>query len=160
MKGSGSIILSSNAIRGVQHEGYISGTPKPGTIMQIQAGTAMDATGRFTWEVYNQSADGDRGMWGILLDDSLQGKTYQNAYADGDRARIYVPAPGEEFNVLKGDVSGTGDDFAVGDKLMIDDGTGKLILSAGSIESEPFVCLEVITDPTTDQLVWVMFTGY
>lgn len=146
--------------RGVQHEGYISGTPKPGQLMQIQAGTAMDGTGRFTWEVYNQNADGDRALVAILLEDAFQGKMYDKAYASGDRARFYIPIAGEEFNVMKGDVAGTADDFAVGDKLMIDDGTGKVIITTGTPESEPFICLEAIVDPVADQLVHCMYTGY
>ena len=158
MKGN-SIIVTATP-RGVQHEGYIEGTPKPGTLMQIKAGVAMDGTGRFTWEPYNQAADGDRLLVAVLLEDSFQGKLATEAYATGDRARFYCPLPGEELNVLKGDVGGTTDDFAVGDKLMIDDGTGKVVLTTGTPESEPFVCLEAVVDPTADVLVWVMFGGY
>lgn len=159
MKGAGSIILSAQP-RGVFHEGYVVGTPKPGTLMQIVAGTAVDSTGRFNWEPYNVDADGNQRLIAILLDDAFQGKLYDTAYATGDRVRLYVPVAGEEFNLLKGDVSGTADDFTVGQLLIIDDGTGKVIATTGSPESEPFICLEAITDPTTDQLVWCMYTGY
>lgn len=156
----GNEIIVSMEPRGVFHEGYVSGTPKPGTVMQVQAGTAMDGTGRFTWEAYNADADGNQRLIAVLLHDKLQGKLATDAYASGDRCRLYCPLPGEEINMLKGDVSGTADDFAVGDVLMVDDGTGKVIATTGSPESEPFICLEAVTDPTADQLVWCMFTGY
>jgi hypothetical protein len=158
MKGAGAIIISAQP-RGVFHEGYVVGTPKPGTLMQIVAGTAMDDTGRFNWEPFNADADGDQRLVAVLLDDILQGKLYSDAYATGDRVRLYCPLPGEELNVLKGDVAGTGDDFTVGQLLIINDGDGKVIATTGTPESEPFICLEAITDPTADQLVWVMCTG-
>lgn len=156
----GNEIIVSMEPRGVFHEGYVSGTPKPGTVMQIQAGTAMDGTGRFTWEVYNAAADGDQRLIAVLLHDKLQGKLATDAYATGDRCRLYCPLPGEELNMLVADVSGTGDDHTVGEILMVDDGTGKLVATTGTPESEPFICLEATTDPTADALLWCIFTGY
>lgn len=157
-KGNG--ILVNLEPRGVFHEGYVSGTPKPGTVMQIQAGTAMDGTGRFTWEAFNAAADGDQRLIAVLLEDKLQGKLSTDAYADGDRCRLYCPLPGEELNMLIADISGTADDHTVGEIMMVDDGTGKLIVTTGTPESEPFQLLEALTDPTTDQLGWCIFTGY
>lgn len=154
MKGTNQIIVNLEP-RGVFQEGYVVGALKPGTIVQIQAGTAIDDTGRHKWQVYDQAADGGNAGWAVLLADKLQGKTTSDAYADGDRCRVYIPSPGDELNVLKLDVAGTADDFAVGDLLIIDDGTGKVILTTGSPEQEPFTCLEAIVDPTADQLVWV-----
>jgi len=43
---------------------------------------------------------------------------------------------------------------------MVDDGTGKLIATTGTPESEPFVLLETVTDPTADTLAWTMYSGY
>lgn len=156
----GNGIIISLEPRGVFHEGYVSGTPKPGTVMQIQAGTAMDGTGRFTWEAFNADADGNQRLIAVLLEDRLQGKLATEAYATGDRCRLYCPLPGEELNMLVADVSGTADDHTVGEILMVDDGTGKLIATTGSPESEPFICLEASTDPTADALLHCMFTGY
>jgi hypothetical protein len=158
MKGTNQIIVNLEP-RGIFLEGIINGTPKPGTMVQFKLGTALGDTGRFQFEVFNQTADGKRTTVMVLLADKLQGKTTSDAYADGDRCRVYCPLAGDELNVLKGDVSGTADDFAIGDKLMIDEDTGKVIASTGSPESEPFICLETVTDPTADQLVWVQCTG-
>ena len=57
--------------------------------------------------------------------------------------------------------SGTGDTFNIGDLMMVDDGTGKLLASSGSPESEPFIMLETeATALTEDELKHVYFTGY
>lgn len=156
------IIVSANP-RGRFLEGKLATgiTPKPGTILQIKA-QAIDANGRFTFELYNRSADGDRpiGPLCILLDDYLQGLDELTAFADSAPVRCYVPQAGEEFNLLVADVSGTADDHAIGEQMMVDDGTGKLIATTGSPQSQPFMLLETITDPTADQLAHVIFGGF
>jgi hypothetical protein len=166
-KGNG-IIVSAQP-RGVFKEGYIVGTPKPGTCVVLVPGqTAPDDTGRWNYEpagttaasgTIGMSADGDRIPVGVLLEDALQGKLATDAYVTGDRCRIYFPLPGEDLNVLYQNQSGTADDVAIGQPLIIDDGTGKVLISASTPESEPFIALEVVTDPTADQLIWVEATG-
>lgn len=159
-KGS-EIIVSANP-EGKFLEGIIAAgqTPKPGTIMQIASVAADPASGRFSWAAFNRNADGDYGLCVVLLPDTLQGRAVGTAYAAGERCFLYVPLPGEEINVLKLDVAGTADDFAVGDYLMVDDGTGKVLLTTGPTGAvwQPFVCLEAVTDPTADQLVYCMKT--
>ena len=155
----GNEIIVSADPKGTFMEGIVSGTPKPGTCMQITAGTAA-VGGRFTWEVYNTSADGEQRAVAVLLPDSDQGQLATTAYVTGARCFLYFPLPGEELNMLMADVSGTGDDHTIGEVLMIDDGTGKLVTTTGSPESEPFISLEATTDPTADALHWCMFTGY
>lgn len=151
------IIVSANP-QGKFLEGIVSGTPKPGTMMEIVAGTAAVA-GRFTWQVYQPGTDGDRRLVAILLPDSLQGKLATDAYVTGTRCFLYCPLPGEEMNILFGNAAGTADDIAIGDLLIADTGTGKFVETTGSPESEPFIALEAIVDPTADQLLWAMATG-
>lgn len=151
------IIVSANP-KGVFLEGIIDGTPKPGTCMQIKAATAP-VNGKFTWEAFNQSQDGVEALVAVLLDNPEQGQIATVAAVSGEIRKLYCPAAGETLNMLKGDVGGTGDDFAIGDRLMIDDGTGKVIADSSG-DSVPFVCLETVTDPTADQLVWCMYTGH
>jgi len=155
------IIVSANP-RGVMHEGPITGTPKPGTIMQIDVSEGINGDGRFTWEAYNRDADGNRpaGPLAILLPDRLQGKLHTDAYAAGDHGFLYTPIAGEEFNCLLLDVSGTGDDHAFGEILIVDDGTGKLVATTGTPETEPFMLLEAVTDPIADTLLHVIYNGY
>ncbi len=160
----GNEIIVTSPERGVRLEGFVSGTPKPGTVMQIVGGTAPVA-GRFTWEVYDADSDGDQRIIAVLLPDHLQGKTATDAYASGDRCYLYCPIMGEQLNMLIADVSGTGtagsENKAIGDLLMVDDGTGKLIDTTGSPESEPFILLEVQAEPiSADALLWCMYTGY
>jgi hypothetical protein len=160
MKGS-EIILTSNP-KGVFLEGTVYGTPKPGTVMKIKA-TALIG-GRPVWQVYDVSADGIPGIVAVLLPDSLQGALATDAYVSGERCFLYCPIAGEELNMLVANVSGTGtsgsEAKAVGDVLMIDDGTGKLVDdSSGS--SKPFVLLEAQTEPiSADALLWCMYTGH
>jgi len=153
------IIVTANP-RGVKAEGFVSGTPKPGTCMQVKAATEP-VGGRHTWEVFNADADGNRRIIAILLPKRLEGGLETAAYVDGDRCYLYFPLPGDMLNMLVANISGTSDTFGIGDLLMVDDGTGKLIASTGSPESEPFVMMETVsTALTADTLEWVMFTGY
>lgn len=159
----GSEIVVSVPHRGVFTEGTISGTDKPGTIMQIKAATEPVGN-RFTWEKYDRSYDAQPGMIAVLLPDRLQGKLETEAYVTGTRCFLYIPAEGETLNVLLKDITGTASDqdYAIGDHLEVDDGTGKVQdASTGTTKnySVPFVLLETITDLAADQLVWVMYTG-
>ena len=156
----GNNIIVTSPERGVRLEGIISGTDKPGTVMQMVAATEPIG-GRFTWAKASagMAADGDQRLIAVLLPDVLQGKTAGDAYVTGSRCFLYCPLPGETLNMLVEDVGGTGDDFAIGDLLEVDNGTGKL-LATTSGESEPFVCLETVTNPLADHLMWCMFTGY
>jgi len=155
-----SILVSGDARR---TEGIIATgeTPKPGTVLQIDPTVAL-VGGRHTWKIFDRGADGDRpvGPLAILDADWEQGKLATDAYAAGDRCWLFFPRAGDEFNCLLLDISGTGDDNSAGELLMVDDGTGKLIATTGTPESEPFVLLETVTDPTADTLAWTMYSGY
>jgi hypothetical protein len=161
---NGNEIIVSVPHRGVFIEGIISGTDKPGTVMQIKAATEPVGN-RFTWEKYDRSWDAQTGLIAILLEDKLQGKLATDAYVTGTRCFLYCPAMGETLNVLLKDITGTASDqdYAIGDYLEVDDGTGKLQdASTGTTRnySAPFVLLETITDLAADQLVWAMYTGH
>jgi hypothetical protein len=162
----GNGIIVSTDPKGVFRSCKIDGTPKPGTIMTIKPGTTVDDNGNFEMEAAGASAglmaaDGDRIPIAVLLEDSKQGKTTADAYADGAIAEVYYPAVGEELNVLFGNQIGTADDAVAGTTyLVVDDGTGLVQPTAAQAEdSLPFLALENITDPTADQLVWVLVTG-
>ena len=156
----GNKILIEGEPKGKFLEGYINGALKPGILMQLDVSEAA-VGGRFTYEAYAPGTDGIRsGPLFILLEDYLQGKTMDTAYADGDKCFLYVPYPGEELNILVGDVAGTGDDHAVGDLMIPNTSDGKWIATTGTPEWEPFMLLEAATDPTADALMRAMHTGY
>ena len=156
----GNEIIVTAEPKGVRLEGFVSGTPKPGTLMEIAAATEPIA-GEHTWQVYQPGTDGERRLMAVLLPDHLQGKTEEDAYVDGDRCFLYCPLPGDHLNMLVANISGTSDTFAIGDILIADTGTGKLIATTGTPESEPFILLETEdTALTADELKWCMFTGY
>lgn len=157
----GTKILLSAEPRGVFLEGPVSGTPKPGTVMQIKAATEPIG-GAFTWEAFDAGADGDQRLIAVLLEDRLQGRTYADAYADGERGFLYIPIAGEEFNMLvAAPGTGTSDSVAIGDLLIVNDGDGLLIDTTGDPQSEPFIALETLTDVVLGgTLCHVMYTGH
>lgn len=158
----GNCIVVSSYPQGRFEEGYIATgeTPKPGTILQIDPTVALKG-GRHTWKIYNPGTDGENpvGPIAVLREEVLRGVSIDTAYAAGDRCFLYLPEPGDELNVLVKNIAGTADDHALGEKLMVDTGTGMLIATTGSPENEPFVLLEAITDPTADTLAWVKYAG-
>jgi hypothetical protein len=159
----GNQIIVTGEPKGRFSMGYIASgeTPKPGTIMQIQAATALKH-GLHTYEIYNADADGGRpkGPIFVLDGDWMQGKSADDAYAAGDLARLYTPLPGDDLNLLLLNLSGTADDHALGEMLIIDDTTGKFIATTGSPETECAQLLETVTDPEADTLAWCIWTGY
>jgi hypothetical protein len=138
-------------------EVVISGTPKPGTMMQFKVGTALDGGNRETWEVYNPGADGSPQVLAILTEEGPHGnlgRDYDTAFASGDRGMLYFPEPGDELNVRRSEITGTGspsEDISVGEKLLIVSGTGFVspvaIGVAASPTYKPFRAMEAISDP-------------
>lgn len=153
-----SIVLTASP-QGRFLEGVVSGTPLPGIAMQVKPNTAP-VGGRYTWEPFNQGADGDRYLVAILLEAYWVGRTSTDAYKDGEYCRLYCPIPGDELLVLVADVGGTADSYAIGDKLIIANGTGKMKALSGTPQSVPFVVMEPVPALTGDKLVHVMYTGY
>jgi hypothetical protein len=155
----GNEIIVSSDPRGVFMEGIIGDTSKPGTLMQIQAGTAPKA-GRFTWIAASIGTDGKASLIAVLLPDSLQGKLATDAYVSGTRCFLYCPEGGEDLNVLVGEGAGTSNTFAIGDRFTLDSDVGILIPAAGTEASQPFICLETFTQVTSPQLVWCKYTDH
>lgn len=157
----GNAIIVSSEPKGVYLDGILSGTPKPGTCMELMS--TAEVAGAGTWRVYQPGTDGNQRLVAVLLENYLLGGLNSAAFATGDRIMIYCPLPGEEMNCIFGDVSGTGtgSDITRGAPLIIDSGTGELVNSvAASVESEPFMSMETVSDLTADYLLHVMATGY
>lgn len=161
MAGKGNRVVISAPSHGKRYRGKISGTPKPGTIMQIDA-SEISADDMLTFEVYNADADGGRpkGPFFVLEEDLLQGKTMDDAYADGDQGWLYIPQAGDQLNLRLADVAGTADDHTKGEMLIVNDTDGKLIATTGTPETEVAMLMETITDPTADTIAWCIWTGY
>lgn len=168
----GTRIIITSKPRGVFEDVYITGTPKPGTVMEITPETAHIG-GVFNYSAYGTKAyasgqyidnDGDRKAIAILLEKDQENGIYSDSYASGDLGRIYWPAMGEQFNMLVGDQSGTGDDTIIGEEYMISDNDnsvaeGLLITADNNAEAHPFTALEVVTDPMADHWLWCRFNG-
>lgn len=161
----GNKIVLTPEPRGRRLEGIASGALKPGTVVQIKAGTEPNEGNRYTWEAFDKSQSGQPGLIAVVDFDQQQGKTINDAYEDGKPVFLYVPLPGDELNMLINDQAGTGasSDFAIGDPLMVEDGTGQLIdasTGTGAYLTKPFINLETYNDMSADTFLHVMFTGY
>lgn len=176
----GNMILLEAEPKGRFEEITVVGTPKPGTVMSVIPNvstytvggrTSMEPAGTTAANsTYSgMAADGDRIPICVLLCNAdpcggaappFKGQT--DAYATGERGVVYYPIAGEELNVILLDQSGTaaGEDFVIGSKLIVDDGTGKLVQSVGTPESEPFIAMETKADLAADYLMQVQYTGY
>jgi hypothetical protein len=163
------IIVTANP-KGHFEEIIVVGTPKPGTAMHpttaARVGGALSMEPAGTTSGQGMGADGDQIPIAILLS-ALDhpacppGDIATTAYVTAARGAVYYPAMGEELNILFGNQSGTADDVVANTtKMMINDGDGLFYPTTGTPESEPFLALESITDPTADQLIWAKYSGY
>lgn len=149
-------------------ECVIVGTPVPGTVVTLVPGVAYQQ-GRFSFQAATMTADGDPRMIAVLVEDNYQGFIGGNvvtgvapaAVVAGTRQFLYVPIPGEELNMLVAGQPGTGSTnaFTIGERLIVQHNTGKLIVEATSSVSSPFMCLEHIDEVAdVDTLVWCQRT--
>lgn len=128
----------------------------PGQLLQIKAATEPDGSGMYTVEEFDGAADGERTLIIVALENNLAGKTSSDAYAVNDVVQCYIPAIGDELNLM---VQASAGALAIAGKMILDDGTGTLIKTTGTPEAEPFICLETASDPGSDGLYHMMFTG-
>jgi hypothetical protein len=154
------VVVNPDA-KGAYEWGYVATAEYPGTIMQLDPSVALKA-GKHTWVPYSRDADGNhpKGPFAVIVEDLYQGKAATAAHVAGEICKMYIPLPGDEINLLFGNAAGTADDIALGDILMVDSGTGKVVETTGTPETEVAVALEAITDPVADQLLWTRWTGY
>jgi hypothetical protein len=154
----GSEIILTNNPKGIFDEGIISGTPKPGTCVEIVPTTAP-VGGRFTYRAVTR-ANGAKGPVCVLLPDRLQGKLATDAYVTATRCFLYWPIAGEELNMLLRETVGTGTagETNIGDLLAIESATGEL-MAGGALASQPFWLMEHLGVTSADQLVFVKYLG-
>lgn len=152
---SKNVIILSNEPRGRFIEGIVDGTPVPGNIMQIKAATEP-VGGRHTWLLAAPGTDFLKVLFAIALEDALQGKLVTDAYVTGKRIFLYVPIPGEEVNVICGEVAGTGNTYAIGDRLAINATGGYLIPDGGGVKHTMAVVMETVTQVASAHLTHVM----
>lgn len=163
MKGN-TIVVNGPDVRGKFEECTVSGTPKPGTCMQVTS--AAPAGGRFTYAAFSRG-DGFRAEVCVLREDELQGRLATEAYVSGERGFLYWPVPGDELNMLLKYQPGTGTNLNenIGDLLEIDGATGKLqgVGTGGPTGSHlhaPFVLMEHLgVALSADVLVFVKYRG-
>ncbi len=164
----GKNIVASGDPKGVFRDVIISGTPKPGTILEMT--TAAESQGKMTYGLPAR-ASGAKGAIAVYCPDELQGAigvgaslgaqlghTPGDAAVSGQVGRIYFPVAGEEMNMIVASVAGTADDVAIGALFGVEQSTGKLKADS-SYTSAPFMATEVITDPTADYVACFLYLG-
>lgn len=153
-----SVIVTADP-KGTWEECIISGTDKPGVVMELVPTTAP-VSGRFTYRATTRN-NGAAGGIAILDIDRQQGKTRNDAYVSGTRAFLYWPVAGEEFNMLLSESVGTGTSGMtnIGDLLAVQKTSGQLI-AGGALTSRPFMLMERVTlDTYVDTHHWVKYLG-
>jgi gentisate 1,2-dioxygenase len=123
--------------------------------------TTAVAGGRDTYRVYTPGTNGLRRLPAVLLE-PFHGAIYNTAYVSGERCRLYIPAIGEELNLLTLDVgTGTSETLTKTQIYTVATGSGKLIVGTGEEEWRPFIQLEdsLSVLATTGSLAHVMFMG-
>jgi hypothetical protein len=150
------ILITANP-KGNFLEGPIGDTSKPGTIMQIKPGVALQGN-EPTWIASASGTDGAKVIPALLLEDRLQGKLITDAYVSGTRAFIYCLLPGDIFLARFGETPGTGTAIEIGDRLFVDADDGVLIPEVGTSTAEDCfaVSLEAISYSADSSLVMCM----
>ncbi len=105
-------------------------TPKPGQCISIKSNGL--------YEPWNGAADGEQDEVIVLTENEGLGGLITDAYPASSRVRAYIPQRGDELQVLVA----SGENVVIGDKLIIDDATGKMLKTTGTPEMEPFKVLE------------------
>ena len=164
MRGHTIVVNTGRGPSGNFREGIVASgqTFYPGMI--VQRDPTVDLVGGApTYKIYDRAADGDRPAGALWVVTEIlrveQGYAITDSIAAGERVMCYSPRPGDELNLLYKNVSGTADDVAAGNVMIVDDGTGKLIVTTGTPQSEPAMALEAIVDPTADTLLWCEWAG-
>lgn len=159
-RGSNQITVSSE-LRGSFMEGFIktSQTFYPGMLVQKDPSVAL-RQGRHTYKLADMAATGDPtpGPLYVVLNDYLRQGLVTDSFAAGERCFLYLPKAGDELNLLVKNLTGTADDHPLAEGLMVDDGTGKLVVTDAAQKTVAQL-LEAITDPTADTLAWCEWRG-
>lgn len=157
MKGSMILVTPNPGGRFIEGRVKASTTVYPGTHLQISS--YDEVSGRPEFTLWDGTADGERDIDYVALDDPLQGRIHSTAYSGGENVRVYCPEQGDELNMALQDVAGTADAHTAGEKLIVDKGTGELIATTGTPESEPWRLLEDVAAPTARTWAWCRYTG-
>ena len=137
---------------GVFLSGIAGDTSVPGTVMGVQAATAMIGT-LFTFAAQSVATAGNQVISCILLAQDEFGQLTGVNSVVGTAIRMYVPRAGEDINVLCAESSGTGNQYNIGDRLILNTVGGWLIEATGSPQEVPYNCMETI-HITGQGLVW------
>lgn len=112
-------------IRGHHDEGVAGEAVSPGMAIELQA------DGKYDQMTSAQAAALKRGLQ-IAKEDGLQGKTIDDDYALDDVLFFFTALPGDHVNALVK----SGEDIAIGDKLVVEGGGSGLFVEAAGTETK------------------------
>lgn len=119
----------------IYDEATISGTPLPGYLVEMNSAGKVQA----------HSTRGGKSSRKFLREDSLQGKTYLQAYADGDLGQFYTCPQGVKvYGVLK-----VLENVAIGD-FLISNGDGTVVKAASAVLVNNVADSTTITNVTAE----------
>lgn len=154
-------ILVSSELEGRRMEGFVKAgqTFTPGIIVMRDPTVAL-RQGRHTYKIYDRTTgDPTGGPAYVVRQDYLRGDLVTQTYGPGERCFLYELDEGDEVNLLVKNLAGTADDHALGEMLMIDANTGKMVVSDGTKQKEVAMLQEAIVDPIADTLAWCIWRG-
>ncbi len=140
------------------------GSLYPGTIVQIDPTVALKGNVA-TAIVFSRDADGDHSKGALFVVthemQKMVGKLATDSIPSGEMFQGYAPINGDEINLLVADANTgtTQEDIAVGTLMMVDTGTGLLVATTGSPETEVAYTQEACNDMSAARLVWCSWSG-
>ena len=151
----GVAIVANADAKGRWCEGVLSGTPSPGTFMEILPAT-NPVSGRYSFRA-RSSAGGSADAVLIMVNNWEGGQINTTAGTSGDRVKLYWPLPGDELNALVAESAGTGTsgENLIGDRLAIN--SSGLLYAGGSLTQRPFWLIDrtgLSATATSLRLVW------
>ena len=121
-----------NSDHGHHDEGIADSAISPGMAIELAADGKYD-------QVQSALAEAMKREFPIAKEDSLQGKTIDDAYAQGDRVFFWIPLPGDRANLLVK----AGQNITVNDVLVVEaGGSGLWVEAAGTEFRYTFKALE------------------
>jgi hypothetical protein len=130
-----------------QIEVTLDAIASPGMAIELAADGKYDPVASAQAEALKQ------GIQPVLIEDGLQGKTVDDAYASGDKAQAYQAVAGDHLQVLVKD----GETIAVADKLVVEGGgSGLFVEAAGSETAYQVKALEAVSPSGSNGLCKVV----
>ena len=141
-------IVLSGSPYGAFGENNAGAALSPGMIIELQADGDVNP-------MVSAIGEAVKGEVLVAVEDALQGKSIDDAYASGSKVQWYRPLPGDEINVLVKD----GETIAIADDLVVEASSGLLVEAAGTEARYMFKALEALSPSGANGFVRARYIG-